>query len=167
MLRKICDILSALLMLLLAVLAVILIAPQLLGCKTLAVLSGSMEPEIPVGSVVIVKKEEPSALQIGDIATYRMNDNTMVTHRVLENHTEEQYLIFKGDANDVPDANPISYSDVEGSVFLHFPWIGYISIYIKTPLGIAAVCGVVFVMVLLVFLPSIFEPENEKKEINE
>lgn len=162
MLRKICDLLTTILIIVLLIVAIILVGPTLVGGKTLAVLSGSMEPEIPVGSIVIVMDEEASNLQFGDIATYRMNGDTMVTHRVLENNIEEKYLIFKGDANDVPDANPILYSDVEGKVLFHLPLLGYLSIYIRTPLGVTAGCGVIFLFIVLAFLPDVFE--KEKKE---
>lgn len=165
MVRKVCDIVSIVLIMVLLFLAVILIVPKFLGCETLAVISGSMHPKIPVGSIVIVREEDPAELGIGDIATYRMNDHTFVTHRVLENHVDTQYIIFKGDANEAADANPIAYADVEGKVLFHFPMIGYLSIYMKTPLGIAAVCGIVFVLLLLAFLPEIFEPEDKKETV--
>lgn len=154
MIRKICNIISILLLVVLLALSVVLVVPKWIGCKTLAVLSGSMEPEIPVGSLIIIQDTEPLELEVGDIATYSMG-SSMVTHRVVENHTQEQYLIFQGDANKTADASPIAYAQIEGKVWFHLPWIGYLSIYAKTPLGIAAVSGVLFLLLLVHFLPDI------------
>ena len=47
---------------------------------------------------------------------------------------------------------------------MHVPYLGYISIYIRTPLGIAAACGVLIVVVLLTFLPEVFKKEEETKK---
>lgn len=165
MLKRICNFLTTILILILLVLAIILIAPRLLGYQSLAVLSGSMEPQIPVGSLVFAKETEPSALEVGDVITYRLSGSTLVTHRVIENDTVSGQLITQGDANDVADSNPVEYQNVVGKVTMHLPWLGYLSIYIKTPLGIAGACGFLVILIILVYLPEIFAPE-EKKEKN-
>ena len=98
------------------------------------------------------------------MVTYRLSADTMVTHRVVENDTESGCLIMQGDANETPDASPVLYSNVVGKAAWHLPLLGYLSIYIKTPLGIAAICGVLVVLILLTFLPEIFpgaEMENK------
>lgn len=161
MLKKICDILSAVLILVLVILALALIAPRFLGYQTLAVLSGSMEPNIGVGALVYAKDTDPAELEISDVITYRLSGSTLVTHRVVEIHEDEKEVITKGDANDVNDAAPVSYEQIIGRVDFHIPLLGYISIYIKTPLGIAAICGVLAVLILLVFLPEIFSKEDQ------
>ena len=164
MLRKICNSLTMMIIIMLAALAVILIVPRLIGFQTLAVLSGSMEPNIPVGSIVFTKEAEPLELKAGDVVTYRLSADTMVTHRVVENDTESGCLIMQGDANETPDASPVSRCNVVGTAAWRLPLLGYLSIYIKTPLGIAAICGVLVVLILLTFLPEIFpgaEMENK------
>lgn len=164
MLRKICNFLTTIVIIVLAVLAAILIVPRLLGYQSLAVLSGSMEPEISVGSIVFAKEADPSLLEVGDVVTYRLSGNTMVTHRVIENDTNAEQLIMQGDANETPDAAPVAYSNVVGKVAMHLPLLGYLSIYIKTPLGIAGICGVLVLLILLTFLPEVFTSEKEKEE---
>ena len=161
MLKKICGFLSTILLLVLLALAAVLILPKVFGMETMAVISGSMEPEIPVGSIVCVKETEPSRIQPGDIITYRIGEDTRVTHRVVSNDTTKQEIITKGDANDASDASPVVYADVVGKEVFHLPYVGYISIYARTPLGIGAVCGLVAVILLLTFLPDIFSEEEE------
>lgn len=164
MLKKICEFLSTILLIFLFALAVILIGPNLLGMKSLAVLSGSMEPKIPVGSIVIIYDVEPDELQTGDVITYNLGGGTLVTHRVVEVDVDNQSIITKGDANEVEDGAPVSFSKVVGKMKMHVPYLGYISIYIRTPLGIAATCGVLIVVVLLTFLPEVFKKEENKQE---
>ena len=161
MIRKICNTLSTLILIALAALALLLLAPRFLGYETLAVLSGSMEPEISVGAIVYTKEVDPEELKAGDILTYQINGGTMVTHRIVEVDAAGKQFITKGDANDVIDGSPVNYDQVVGKAEFHVPLIGYISIYIRTPLGIAAVCGILFVMLLLNLLPELFEKKEK------
>lgn len=167
MLRKICGILSGILLAVLAVIAALLIVPGLIGYESMAVISGSMEPGIPVGSIVYAKEADPDTLEVGDVITYQINEDTRVTHRIESVDRETQTFVTKGDANAQADNSPVSYSNVVGRVDFHVPYLGYISIYAKTPVGIGAVCGVLVVLILLTFLPEIFESEEEKSEQKE
>ena len=164
MLKKICGFLSTILLIVLFALAVLLIGPNLLGMKSLAVLSGSMEPKISVGSIVYIDDVDPATLQTDDVITYNLGGGTMVTHRVVDVDVENQSIITKGDANDVEDGAPVAFSQVVGKMKMHVPYLGYISIYIRTPLGIAVACGVLIIVVLLIFLPEVFKKEEETKK---
>lgn len=151
-----------LLIVILLAVAGILIVPKLVGYQSLAVLSGSMEPEISVGSIVFIKEEDPSQLKKGDVITYRLSGDTRVTHRIVEIHKEDQTILTKGDANENMDGSPVPFQNVEGKVQFHVPYLGYISIYIKTPVGIAAGCGILILIILLNFLPDIICGEENK-----
>lgn len=162
MLRKICEVLTGILMLCLALLAGILIIPRLFGFQSLAVLSGSMEPKIGVGSIVFAKECDESDISIGDVITYRISENTMVTHRV-DNIDQGNHLYYtKGDANETADAEPVVFENIVGKVAFSIPYIGYISIYAKTPLGILAICVILVILILLIFLPEVFSQEEDK-----
>ena len=164
MLKIICNILSSILIFLLAVMAGVMILPTILGYKSLAVLSGSMEPVYPVGCIVYAKEVDPNQLQVGDVISYSIGQETLVTHRMHEIMAGEGYLITKGDANDSADINPVLFSAVMGKVNFHLPYLGYVSIYAKTPLGIIVVCGILIIMILLIFIPEIFSSDDEKEE---
>ena len=170
MVKKICDVLTTLILIILAAMAALLLVPRLVGYQTYAVLSGSMEPEISVGSIVYTKEVEPEMLQERDVVTYRLGGSTMVTHRIVEVDTEKQQFITKGDANEVNDGSPVNYDQVVGKAVLDIPYIGYISIYIRTPLGIAAGCAFLFLMIVLNILPELFKKEEssaaEQKDEN-
>lgn len=164
MFRKICDILVGILIAALAIIAGLLILPRCFGCQSMAVLSGSMEPEISVGSIVFVKEVEPETLEVGDVITYQIGSGTMVTHRIQEVLADEDAFITKGDANEVEDGAPVIYSSIVGKEVFHIPYLGYVSIYAQTPIGIMAICGLVIVLILLVFLPDVFKKEDETEK---
>ena len=166
MFKKVCSVLSGLILTAMALIAAVLLVPNLFGCKNMAVLSGSMEPDIPVGSIVIARPVEAGTLEVGDIITYQLQGDTMVTHRITRILEEQQQVITKGDANDVEDGDPVAYSRIVGKIVLHLPYLGFISIYAKTPLGIAVVCGVLIVLILLLFLPDVLQGKAKREPGN-
>ena len=166
MLGKICSFLSTVLLIVMVLVAGVLLLPPLMGCKNMAVLSGSMTPSISVGAMVVAKEVEPETLEVGDIITYSLSGDTLVTHRIIEVNTEEEHVITQGDANEVPDGSPIPYDRIVGKVLFHVPMLGYLTMYIKTPIGIAGICGILMVMIVLNFLPEVFSKEEEKEGEN-
>lgn len=161
MLKKICNLLMSIIIVLLFVLAGILVGPKLFGCNTYAVISGSMEPEIPVGSIVCSQKVEFADLKENDIISYQVSSDTIVTHRIVSIDNEKKQVITKGDANNVNDANPVPSSNIIGKVVFSLPLIGYISIYMQSMLGIVIICAIVFILILLNYLPDIFEKNED------
>jgi len=101
--------------------------PALFGVEFRAVLSGSMTPEIPVGSLVVVVPTEAENIQIGDDITFVNASEMVVTHRVIDINRETNEFITRGIAND-PSAidAPKKYENVIGVVKLHIPFIGRI-----------------------------------------
>ena len=76
-----------------------LAVPRIFGCHTYNVVSPSMEPELPLGSLLIVKPVDPQELKTDDIAVFYSN-GIVVSHRVVKNDTETKKLTTKGDANE-------------------------------------------------------------------
>lgn len=163
MLRRICNIISALLAVVLLALASVLIIPYFMGYTELAVLTGSMQPTLPVGTLIYVKETDPAQLDVGDVVTYRLDGDTMVTHRVIEINPEAQTLITQGDANEDPDGE-ITFDRIVGKMDFSIPYLGYISMNIRTPMGIVSICGVLVVIILLTFIPEIFSKDEEEEK---
>lgn len=162
MLKKICGFLSGIILIILALLAGILIIPKLMGYEEMAVLTGSMEPEYPVGSLIYVREQEPETLRVGDVITYRLSGDTVVTHRIVEINTTEQTVTTKGDANESNDGQPVSFDSIVGKAEFKIPYLGFISMNIRTPKGIMTICGVLIVIILLTFIPEIFSKDEEE-----
>ena len=160
--KKICNFLSTIILIVLLAAALVIVAPRLLGYKEMAVLSGSMEPTIPVGSLLYVKEMDASQLEVGDVCTYYLDSETFVTHRVISVDEASATLVTQGDANEDPDP-AIGFDVVFGRADFHLPWLGYITMNIKTSKGIMAICGVLVVVLLLNFIPAIIDAGEEDK----
>ncbi len=163
MIKRVCNILSTILLLVLLALACLLFVPNLLGYQSFAIVSGSMEPAYPVGSIVYAKEAPFNELKEGDVISYSLSGDTKVTHRIVAIDEEKQQFTTKGDANNTDDGEPVSYKNVIGKVAFSVPYLGYLSQYIRTPLGIAIGCGVIFIMIILNFIPDILGEEDNKK----
>ena len=82
--KKIWNWISGLLVAVVVLLAVALVGVRLIGLQPFVVLSGSMEPEYHVGSLIYVKSVDYKELQVGDDITYLIDEDTVVTHRIIE-----------------------------------------------------------------------------------
>ena len=141
-----CNIIGTLLLLLVIAVSLPLALPRFLGYEAYHVETGSMEPAIPAGSLVYVDPVSPNTLEPGDIVAFYSNE-TVITHRVVENHYLYNELLTKGDANEKEDINPVRYDEVIGRVTVHFPVLGrFLSVYAmpvsKVYLLCLAACGV-------------------------
>lgn len=164
MVKKVCETISNLLLILLLAVALTILAPMAFGLKELAVLSGSMEPTIPVGSIVYVKPMAAEQLEPGDVCTFKLSDgSTLVTHRVVSIDPENRTLVTQGDANDAPDGD-LPFAQVVGKGVFHLPLLGFITIYAKTPVGIMCIGGLLVLVLLVNFLPAILDADGKKKE---
>lgn len=140
--------------LLLAVMAVALpfSVPKLFGYQIYNVLTQSMEPAMPVGSAIYVKRCDPQALRQGDVITFRLSEATglVETHRVVENDTQAKQLITKGDANALPDVDPVSYERVVGKVVMCIPVLGTVSEMLHSGPGVTA-CVAIFALAIILW----------------
>lgn len=112
---------------LIIIIAAALVIIKVTGCGLYTIESGSMEPDYPVNSVVLVKPSEFEEIEVGDVVTYVLNESgTLVTHRVISIDTEAQSFTTQGDANEIADASPVSYENVVGKAILCVPRAGMI-----------------------------------------
>jgi len=130
---------SLVFLLLLFALALTLITPIWWDLEFRSVASGSMEPAIPLGSVAVVVPVDATAIEAGDIVTFRSPENPslVVTHRVVEVNGPPEARLYrtKGDANNEVDLEPIPEESILGQVRLHIPYLGYLAQYIRTRQG--------------------------------
>ena len=128
----------------------LLCAPMVFGYKPLVVLSGSMEPTYKVGGIVYYKTVNPFEIKQGDIITFKADEKTIVSHRVMEVH--ESTFVTKGDANNSIDPNEVSYANVLGrDLELCIPYLGYYVRFINENM---LVCIPVVIILALEFLLS-------------
>lgn len=129
-----CTLFGTLILLVVILACLAAVVPRALGYEIYHIVSGSMEPEIPVGSVIYVDATLPEDMAAGDIIAF-WRDDAVVAHRVVENRVIEGELITKGDANEQEDVSPAAYRDVIGRVAKHYPYIGAILVLFATTVG--------------------------------
>lgn len=104
--------------------------PMPLGFGATVVLSGSMEPALSVGDMLIVVPQDNYSEE--DVIVFQRGRGSAVVHRIISIEGEE--IITKGDANNTCD-EPISPSEIKGKVIIVIPFVGYLVNIIKTPIG--------------------------------
>jgi len=106
--------------------------------------SGSMEPAVKAGSLVIVKPSE--IYRVGNVIMFGKDTKTQLptTHRIVADEVRSGvfYYTTKGDANEDPDPQQIAQSEVVGKVLFSIPYLGYVLDFAKKPLGFALLIGV-------------------------
>jgi signal peptidase I len=126
--------------------------PQILGYQLKTVLSGSMEPTFKTGSVIAVKPvEDAASLNKGDVVTYLQQDNTIVTHRIMEVIKNGESTMFqtKGDNNKDIDTQPVIAQNVVAKYTgFTIPYLGYFIDFAKSSKGTAILLIVPGVLLL-------------------
>ena len=133
------------------------------GIQTYIVLSGSMEPKIPVGSLVMVNSNDKET-QEGDVITYTLTGDgdkaVYVTHRVIDIDPKGS-ILTKGDKNTNPDCY-IDPQNVKGTVLFCLPYAGYVVRTVKEPLVIMIyIC--IFLLVRIALL--LFKTRERQKTV--
>jgi signal peptidase len=151
------EVISVIIVVALLVPAIIYVAPFLVGGSfSSVVMGGSMEPTIPVGSIVVVKKVNAEDVKVGDVIAFETGESRTM-HRVVEKVVEGGSFYFrtKGDANEDPDPWIVKPQDVLGELQLTIPYYGYLIWFAQTPFGI----------VLFILVPAIILIANEVRNI--
>jgi signal peptidase len=118
----------AVLGLVMAAVAFVIIAAQL-GWEFDAVLSGSMEPDIGVGGLVVIKPVDGEDVSVGEVISFKLPGiDTPICHRLIERTETSDGIILrtKGDANEEPDDFVVRTADVIGRAVFYVPYAGYL-----------------------------------------
>lgn len=106
-----------------------------LGFGLTVVLSGSMEPALSVGDMLVVAPQE--SYEVEDVVVFQTGRSAVV-HRIIS--INEEGVITRGDANNTED-DPIALESIKGKVIIVIPFVGYIVNLIKTPIGTIILLG--------------------------
>ncbi|MGC4018049.1 MAG: signal peptidase I [Muricomes sp.] len=147
----ICSAAGSFFLILVVLLCIPLTVPRLLGYEVYTVVSGSMEPAIPTGSLVFVHNQSPEKIEKDDVIAFysETSNGAIITHRVVQNNTVSGEFITKGDANAAEDMNPIGYDYLIGKVVWSMPVFGRILAAIVTTSGKLTAAGLIIVAVIL------------------
>ncbi len=154
--------LGAILLVLLVAFCLPLTVPRVFGYHIYTVVSGSMEPAIPIGSLLYIQEAPPEDMVKDDvIAYYGGRDATaIITHRVVENRVFMGEFVTQGDANSAEDKAPIPYDNVIGKVRLSIPRAGKAAqAFASIPGKVTAACLIGLAVVLQVIASAV--PQKE------
>jgi len=154
-----------LLVLLLVIALFTFIAPNL-GWSVNTVLSGSMEPHISTGDLVVTKPVSTDEIKAGDIITFSSSSNKrLTTHRVISIEGADQLQFqTKGDANEDADPYMVPAKNVVGKVCLKIPYFGYVSQFIKTPIGFVLTFCIPGIMIILLEVRKLWQARDNSKD---
>ena len=169
MAKKILNNVTTALLVLVLALAGALVGVRLFGVAPYTVLSGSMEPTYPVGSLIYVREVDVSTLKVGDPITYVIEGGTVVTHRIvgiIPDHGQDGSTGFKtkGDNNRIEDGEPVNAKNILGKPIFHIPILGYLAYFVQNPPGSYLAIGMCAVIVLLTFVPDLIDKLYEEDE---
>lgn len=116
------------------------VLPMIFGRGCAVVMTGSMEPTLPVDAMIFVN--ETKDYEVGDIVVIQDYYN-LVVHRIISINGNE--VITKGDANNVED-EPTLISEIRGEVVGHIPKVGVVVRLMKSPVGSLTLIGVVLLL---------------------
>ena len=112
----------------------VIVVPVVSGATPYTILTGSMRPGLPPGTLVVIKPVDPDDIRIGTVVTYQLHSGepVVVTHRVIAIHAPnlpggEPSFTTKGDANSLPDPAPVNAVQVRGELWYSVPWIGWVN----------------------------------------
>ncbi len=139
--------------------------PALVGFQGFAVLSGSMEPTIGTGDVVVVRKIAPLDAHVGDVVTFRSPDNPakIITHRVrsMQATGDTVGFVTKGDANTGRERWSVSTEGTIGKVEYRIPKLGYVTNRIGSRVGRFAFLILPALLLAALELRRIWRPEQK------
>ena len=134
--------------------------PGIFGYKPFVVLSGSMQSQINVGDLVIVREIDANKLNVNDIIAYR-DGKIVTTHRIKEVLKDNNDVCFKtkGDSNNTMDDGVVCSKDIEGRYVFKINKLGNLIIFIQQPTGF-------FIMLLSILLIGVLVFLIKNREIN-
>ena len=115
------------------VVTVIWFALGIFPVRPIGVATGSMEPNIHVGDMVLIdQKVSVNDIHVGDVIQYGLNSYTVI-HRVEQKYQEDghTYFITKGDNNDDSDLKPVSEGQLKGKVIYRIPYVAIPTIWLN------------------------------------
>jgi signal peptidase I len=143
-----------------------LVVPAVFGFHNFLEMSGSMEPNLHVGDVVIDRSIAPLDVRIGDVITFRdpQDQTTLITHRVHGMHVHPGFVRFttKGDAVNSVQRWNIPVNGHVGRVVAHIPRLGFALFWVSTRIGRLLLFVLPAVSLACLELVRIWRPKRKK-----
>ena len=134
---------------------------KIFGYRTYIVSSGSMEPYLKVGDIILVDKvDSAQEIKVDDIITFTQGDGKDITHRVIEikDVNDNRSFVTKGDNNNDNDPNEVKFENIRGKYSSKISGIGKFILSVKTSFG-------AIIFVIIIFIIYFWMGKREDREI--
>lgn len=154
---------GAILVMVVAVAVLVIALPAIVGGSALTVLTNSMAPKYPPGTLIIIKPTPISEIKVGDVLTYQITSGSpaVISHRIVTRSVSlegETTFITKGDNNDVADAKPVQEVQLKGTLWYAIPYLGFVNNAVNgetRPLVTPIIAGLLFAYAVYAVISSI------------
>jgi signal peptidase I len=150
--------------------ALAVIAPRVVGGQSYTVMSGSMEPAIHTGDVVVNERIDPLEARVGDVVTFRdpRDQSRLVTHRLrsVTVRAGVAQMVTKGDANNTVERWTVPVDGTIGRVGYKVPKLGYALAWAGGPLGRLLLIAIPALLLAGWELVRIWRPERKAEELH-
>lgn len=144
-------------------LLVAVLIPRVAGATPYAVLTGSMQPTLAPGTLVVARPVPADRIGVGTVITYQLESGrpAVVTHRVVAQGIDGQgQPLFRtqGDANDTPDERWVQPVQVKGAEWYAVPYLGFLSMLLngaQRQLLVYVVAGALLVYAMIMFAGAV------------
>lgn len=155
----------------LAILAATIVVPRITGALPYTILTSSMEPTYPPGTLIVVRPVTASDLRLGTPITYQVESGRpeVVTHRIvrISNSADgDVRYVARGDANTVDD-EPIRLEQIRGAVWYSIPFIGYVNTWIngeQRRISVLVISGLLGAYALVMFGATLRDRGRDKED---
>lgn len=135
-----------------AVLGLAVVVPKVAGGSAYTILTGSMRPGMPPGTLVVDRPTPADQIRTGDVITYQLHSGepAVVTHRVKAvgvTLNGKYSFIVQGDANNAPDPEPVMPVQIRGVRWYSIPYVAYPSLLVNGHVREVVVMGAVAVLI--------------------
>ena len=147
-------------------LLVAIAGPIAIGWRPFTVMSGSMEPAIDTGAVVVTEPIAPLEARVGDVVTFAdpHQPGRLISHRVrlIRARGDKASFVTKGDANNVQERWSVRTDGRIGRVVYHVPRVGYLAVAAARPSGRLALVAIPALLLAVFELVKIWRPARRE-----
>lgn len=156
-----------------SLLAAVVVVPRLAGATPYTIMTSSMRPHMPPGTLVVAKTVDPATLHTGDVITYQLRSGQpdVVTHRIVgvgQDGRGERLFTMKGDNNPTTDPAPARAVQIRGKVWYSVPYIGYLNQVItgrQHIIAVYVVAGLLFAYAALMMLSAARDRRRSRRHL--
>jgi len=162
---------AAVLVLVAALAALVIVIPAVFGATALTVLTSSMAPDYPPGSLIVTKPTPVDDIRVGDVITYQIESGkpAVISHRVITRSIStdgDTTFVTKGDNNAVADTDPVRAVQVKGTLWYTIPLLGWVNTAVageSRGILVPLVAGSLFAYAAWLFLSAFFGRRTRRR----